>query len=45
MPLAEIKPEETKDDFIARCMRDKVMVGEYSDERQRGAICYSQSKK
>jgi hypothetical protein len=45
MPLPEIKPQETKDDFVARCMRDKTMVTEYADIRQRAAICYSQSKK
>jgi hypothetical protein len=45
MPIPEIKPAETKDEFIARCMRDKIMTAEYPDERQRAAICYNQSKK
>jgi hypothetical protein len=45
MPLPEIKSQETKDEFIARCMRDKIMNTEYADERQRAAICYAQAKK
>ena len=45
MPLPEIKPQETKDDFVSRCMRNPTMNTEYPNERQRAAICYSQSKK
>jgi HK97 family phage prohead protease len=40
MPLPKPQPDESEDDFIARCMGDDVMQ-EY-DKDQRLAICYSQ---
>jgi hypothetical protein len=45
MPIPEPQPQEAKDEFIARCLRDSVMTKEYPDTRQRAAICYQQSKK
>jgi flagellar biosynthesis GTPase FlhF len=33
---------ESKDDFVGRCMGNKVMKGEFSDNKQRLAVCYSQ---
>jgi hypothetical protein len=41
MPIPTPKKIESKSDFVARCMKDKVMNEEYSDNKQRVAICYS----
>jgi hypothetical protein len=35
--------KESKDSFISRCMADSKMLSEYPDEKQRAAVCYSQS--
>jgi hypothetical protein len=32
---------ESEEDFIGRCMGDSKMVGEFPDEQQRLAVCYS----
>jgi len=45
MPIPKPKPNETKDEFIKRCMADEVMVNEYPDEKQRYAICLTQFEK
>jgi HK97 family phage prohead protease len=42
MPLPEPTKNESKDDFLARCMADEVMLEEYDDEKQRYAICQTQ---
>ncbi len=42
MPLPKPKPNETEEEFIARCMSDSVMENEYPDTEQRSAVCYSQ---
>lgn len=39
MPLPRPKDDESKKDFLARCMGDPVMVEEYDDEAQRYAVC------
>lgn len=39
MPLVKPKKDESKDDFLDRCMGDDVMVEEYPDNKQRFAIC------
>ena len=38
-----VKPRssETKDEFISRCMGDTQMIGEFPNEEQRAAVCYS----
>jgi len=38
-----VKPtaNETKDEFISRCMGDSKMLAEFPNERQRAAVCYS----
>ena len=38
------KKPESKNEFISRCMGDKVMNNDYKDNSQRAAICYSQWK-
>lgn len=41
MPLPKPKDDETKKDFLERCMGNSTMVDEYSDEDQRYAVCNS----
>ena len=45
MPLVERRPSESKDQFISRCMSDAKMIAEFPDNKQRYAVCISQSKK
>jgi hypothetical protein len=45
MPMPTPKSDETKDEFIKRCMTDEVMLGEFPDEKQRYAVCLSQYQK
>jgi len=45
MPLPKPKDDETKQEFLDRCMGDDVMVTEYPDEKQRYAVCQSQWEK
>jgi anion-transporting ArsA/GET3 family ATPase len=37
----EKNPNETKDDYLGRCMGSKLMKDEYADEKQRYAVCIS----
>ena len=39
MPIPKPSSNETKDEFIQRCMSDDVMVNEYKDEAQRYRLC------
>ena len=41
MPMPKPKKDESKDDFLDRCMGDDVMVKDYPDNDQRYAICNS----
>ena len=41
MPMPKPKPNEAKDKFLDRCMGDVVMVRDYSDNKQRYAVCNS----
>ena len=41
MPIPEKKQGESFQDFIVRCMADDKMVSEYTDEKQRYAVCVS----
>lgn len=45
MPLLERQPNERREKFIQRCMSDNKMIAEFPDNRQRYAVCISQSKK
>jgi len=38
MPLPTPMKKETKEDFLARCMGDSIMVKEYPDKAQRYAV-------
>ena len=42
MPIPKPSENESKDDFISRCMADDTMNSEYPDKEQRAAVCYSQ---
>jgi hypothetical protein len=44
MPIPQRKENESKKDFISRCMGDSVMVDEYKNPSQRYAICLNESK-
>lgn len=44
MPLPKPRPTENTNQFINRCMVNDTMVSEYSDRRQRYAVCNSLSK-
>jgi len=39
MPIPKPKANESKKDFIMRCMSDTVMVNEYPNKEQRLAVC------
>lgn len=45
MPIPKKKPNEDKQKYVSRCMSDEVMKKEYSDPKQRVAVCLSQTKK
>ena len=42
MPLPQPTPQETKDEFIQRCMADEKAVEEFPDNSQRFAVCNTQ---
>ncbi len=44
MPIPKPKQNETRKDFMTRCMSDSLMVGEYRDANQRLAVCSAQFK-
>lgn len=44
MPIPQPNKNESKKDFMSRCMRNDTMNKEYSDPGQRYAICNQQSK-
>jgi len=42
MPIPTPQKDETKQEFIERCMSNDTMVKEYPNEGQRYAICLTQ---
>lgn len=42
MPLPKPTDEETREEFIERCMTDEISVEEFPDEDQRLAVCVTQ---
>lgn len=44
MPIPKPKTDESKDDFIKRCMASETMNREYTDPNQRYAVCQTQWK-
>jgi len=45
MPLPEKQPNETKPEFIARCMADSQAVTDFPEAPQRFAVCQAQWQK
>ncbi len=45
MPLPTPNSDESKNDFVSRCMGTDKMKEEFSDRKQRVAVCYSQFSK
>ena len=45
MPIPTPHKGEKESEFVSRCMGDDVMNKDYPDQKQRAAICYSQSRK
>ena len=44
MPIPSKKPNEDKNTFVSRCMGNETMKKEYPDQKQRVAICLSQTR-
>ena len=44
MPLPVPRPDETRNDFITRCMNDVDNTNEFPDREQRLAVCESQAE-
>lgn len=44
MPLPKPSTDQSQKDFISSCMGNAVMVKEYSDQKQRAAVCFTQWK-
>jgi len=45
MPLPTPTKDQKRDDFVNTCMDNSVMVKEFSNEKQRAAVCHSQFEK
>lgn len=44
MPIPEKKDDESKQEFISRCMSSETMKKDYKDQKQRVAVCISQTR-
>ena len=42
MPIPKPHKDESKKDFLKRCMSDEIMVKDFEDEKQRFAVCNTQ---
>jgi hypothetical protein len=42
MPLPIPEPDEDREEFVARCMRDETMINEFANVNQRLAVCNTQ---
>ena len=45
MPLPKPKQNESRKDFMQRCMNNNVMISEYRNANQRIAVCSTLFKK
>jgi hypothetical protein len=45
VPIPKPNPDEDRQKFISRCMSDETMKKEYTDNKQRIAVCLGQTKK
>lgn len=39
--FVKVRPDEEESEYVGRCMGSQVMIGEFPDESQRSAVCYS----
>jgi hypothetical protein len=39
--FVKVKPGESEQDYVSRCMGSQDMISEFPDEEQRAAVCYS----
>lgn len=44
MPIPQKKEDESKQEFVSRCMSNETMKKDYKDQKQRVAVCLSQTK-
>ena len=42
MPIPEKKTNESRGEFLMRCMQDHTMIKEYPEQDQRYAVCIAQ---
>tara|TARA_R100000008_G_C3496447_1_gene121400 strand:+ start:340 stop:543 length:204 start_codon:yes stop_codon:yes gene_type:complete len=42
MPLPNKRSDESRKEFMSRCMGDDIMTSEFKDIKQRAAVCNSQ---
>jgi hypothetical protein len=45
MPIPNPQQDETRKEYVERCMGDTTMVDEYPDNKQRFAVCNVQWRK
>jgi len=45
MPIPTPHTDEARDEFVNRCMGDSVMKQDYTDVKQRVAVCYAAWRK
>lgn len=45
MPIPQPEKDEDRQKFVSRCMSDKTMKKDYTDTKQRIAVCLGQTKK
>lgn len=45
MPLPKPVKKESEQSFIAKCMGSEVMKKEFTNQKQRLAVCYSQFRR
>lgn len=44
MPLPKVKKNEAQAEFVSRCMASSVAQNDFTNDKQRLAVCYSQYK-
>jgi len=45
MPLPSKKKDESKEDFISRCMSNSQAKKDFPDQKQRSAVCFSRASR
>lgn len=44
MPIPTPRSSENQSQFVSRCIGDLAGAGDFSDQKQRAAVCYSKWK-